>query len=122
MFLTALASVRETIFGATFASEVVGISQQGPAAVYASLELFLKEDVTYELFVVGGRIINFGYDALAEDGGDVVRSIGLAPFLVYLGGDVSVSYFLQFQVQNLSLNFSQISPLNIKIESLHQVR
>lgn len=122
MFLTALATVGETIFGATFASEVVGISQHGPAAIYTSLKLFLKEDVTHELFVVGGSGIYLRYNTLTEDGRDVIRGVGLVPFLVYFRRDITIGHFLQLQVQNFSLDFTQISPFNIKLQRLHKIR
>jgi hypothetical protein len=94
LLLTALTTVGETIFGATFASKVIGISQHGPAAIYAGLELFFKEDIAHELFVVSGSGIYLRYDTLTENGRDVVRSIGLSPAFIYLGRNVRIGNFL----------------------------
>ena len=53
-------------------------------------EVLGEENIGYYFFVHFRRIINFGDDALAEYGRNIIGSVGLVVFLVYLPSNICI--------------------------------
>jgi hypothetical protein len=74
--------------------EIILISQHNLLTTTACLELFLKEHIAHQFYVVGGSVIDFRYDALAENGRDVISGVGFTPLLVYFVGNIDIFFFV----------------------------
>ena len=96
---------RKSVFRAAFTHKVFSIHKQNLSTSITLLKVFFKAHILNDECMELSGLVDSWNDFLTENCADVIRSVGLAVFLVDDVGNVLVLLLVDFQVKNLLLSF-----------------